>query len=296
MYRIRTDFRSKTYEPPPLKALRYLDSRREGQLRFFKLLLTAMAAAGRTLHHLGTRFVEDDRTMHHALQLAQEGLWVPEMLLPFDKLSQSALSVTTHALRDLRSLRLLLVADDAVLLTSMTGRGHVRKLMGEMARLEEVELAFYRRRRKSLNSGAVPEIAIIPLREMFGTSTFAHLRHVCFRSHWLDAEDLCDFLLRHKATLRAIMLGNIKLGGAADAERTSDGLGLPSSQRTASECLCADWILAGEAFQQLRSLEGIAIWRTEPSACEKCLPRMLQAVKIGMNGRPNVYEGRIALQ
>lgn len=287
----RSKFESRDYEPPPLKALLCgMDYYSERRMFSFNVVIKAIQAAGRTLHRLGFDDVENERV---DLQLNREGGYRPLMLLRFDKLGAVELSRATSVLASLRSLHLQFSAEPESTVEAMTLQGNMRRVLSTMHSLEDLDLDVGTHR-FSRGKDSLCSIPTMSLTDILGSTTYARLRRLALQNFWLEGEDLCEFLLRHKATLQVVILDLFRLGDFAGMERTPDGVGWVAYSDTPSENNKNDWYRIAQALRDRPRLNGLFIPLEMYRNTFEDVRMMKGVIDVAMDGRANAYESIIA--
>ena len=287
----RSRFEAPDYDPPPLKVFepKFYDDP-DHRVFAFDLVLHALHGAERTLHHIDVAEVENDEVRR---QVRREQLRPVHMLVRFDYLNPLELARAADTLKDLRSLHLSFF-DFRTSLVHAASQGKMRKIISGMTSLESLELKFDGFPMVRSSTG-LQDAAIIPLADILGTGTFSRLRNLRLERFWLEADELCEFLLRHSSTLQTLALDYIRLEATEQVERDDDGAGMESSEKQVPEESESDWYHVAKVCQQLPNLKGLHVVWDLRGACRDpadrldWIGRMQEVMEIGMDGRPNIY-------
>lgn len=220
-------------------------------------------------------------------------LYPPRMLIHFDRLNTLERARAADALKSLRSLHLSLF-DGRPSLHRAASQGKLRNIISGMASLESLELKF-----DGLfqfhNSTNRSHVALIGLAGILGNGTFSHLRNFGLQHFWLEADELCDFLLRHSSTLQTLALDYLRLEAKGQVERGADGIGMEIEGKPLPEDMKSDWYRVARVCQQLPKQKGLqAVWGFRddwmgPVTYLQWIDRMQEVMERGMACRHNVY-------
>lgn len=284
------DFEHSSYEPPPLKALNEHVDYATRQANDFAELLGPLAAARRSLRHLRVRDV-DNETREAFHRTPKTG---PPMCIAFDRISQEFCTRILPSLALLRTMHLRLYARSKDLYRHVSRHGRLRQILTNLPSLQNLQLCFD----SSLESIPIDQDQfphpIVPLQNIFGDVVLDKLRHLVLAAFWLETDELCDFLLRHRDSLEDLELKFIRLGETMDAERTAMGVGLagiPCKSYPTTMVVSERWDQIAKTCQQMPKLTGLTITGAAEGIEVKKLGMAgnFRVTDLGMNGRSNSH-------
>ncbi|KAK5124803.1 hypothetical protein LTR85_001516 [Meristemomyces frigidus] len=277
--------------PPPFRTLLDLEYSSRIQNQGLELLLGTLASAGRHIERMSIS--SSDNSLFNNTMAPH--LRFPGMLINFDGLSAKQMNLMTRPLTNLKQLRLHLedkdqAHSDTLQLHQLVGRGGLQRFLARLPKLEVLDLRVH----AAKTTESAFHTVIVPLKRVFGDTTFGQLRKLTLSGFWLEPGKLCELLSRHAATLQEVAVTEVNLGGTRDAPELILGtvsLLLPQNRphRLGALASYPGWESLAQTCQSLPKLEGLAIetpsvglhWQTLG------LFEVDDLIERGMNGRPN---------